>query len=150
MAINDVVTLHQPICLYSAAGGKVNRKIAHTRWTVDHSVPGRWIARFLVSAERWTTRRLEYFNRFSATSSGKVFFGPSAFRSLWDLFEDRARYKKWSSTTKGLLLGAFFFAEGPPSKNTFGSVICELTQHEGTSRSYNLGSFGMTTPWDEG
>jgi hypothetical protein len=43
------------------------------------------------------------------------------------------------------LLGAFFFVEGPPSKNTFGSVICELTQHKGTSRSYNPGSFGMTT-----
>jgi hypothetical protein len=29
--MNDVVTLHQPVCLYSAAGGKVNRQIAHTR-----------------------------------------------------------------------------------------------------------------------
>jgi hypothetical protein len=43
------------------------------------------------------------------------------------------------------LLGAFFFAEGPPSKNTFGRVICKQTQHEGISRSYNPRSFGMTT-----
>jgi hypothetical protein len=127
MAMNVVVTPHQPVCLYSVVGGKVNRQIAHTRWTVDHSAPGRWIARSLVSAERWTTRRLEYFNRFLATSLGKVFFGPSAFRSLWDFFTDQARYEKWSNTAKGLLLGAFFFAEGPPSENTFGSVICELT-----------------------
>jgi hypothetical protein len=45
-----------------------------------------------------------------------------------------------------ILLGAFFFAKGPPSKNTFGSVICELTQHGGTTQSYNSGSFGITTP----
>jgi hypothetical protein len=46
---------------------------------------------------------------------------------------------------KGLLLGVFFFAEGPPSKNTFGRVICKQTQHEGMCRSYNTGSFDMTT-----
>jgi hypothetical protein len=40
-------------------------------------------------------------------------------------------------------LGACFFIEGPPSKNTFGSMIRELTQHEGTSRSYNPESFGI-------
>jgi hypothetical protein len=32
----------------------------------------------------WATSRPEYFNHFSATSSEKVFFGPSAFRSLED------------------------------------------------------------------
>jgi hypothetical protein len=31
--------------------------------------------------------------------------------------------KKRSSTAKGLLLGVFFFAEGPQGKNTFGKVI---------------------------
>jgi hypothetical protein len=46
---------------------------------------------------------------------------------------------------KGLLLGACFFTEGPPSKNTFGSMICELTHHEGASRSYNPESFGIMT-----
>jgi hypothetical protein len=60
MAMNDVVTLHQPVCLYSAAGEKAT-------------------ARSPTLAERWTARRLEYYNHFSATSSGKVFFGPSAF-----------------------------------------------------------------------
>jgi hypothetical protein len=63
MAMNVVVTPHQPVCLYSAAGG-------------------RRTAMPLALAERWTVRRLEYYNCFSATSSGKVFFGPSAFRSL--------------------------------------------------------------------
>jgi hypothetical protein len=46
---------------------------------------------------------------------------------------------------KGLLLGACFFAKGPLSKNTFGSMICESTQHEGTSRSYDPESFGIVT-----
>ena len=40
-------------------------------------------------------------------------------------------------------MGACFFIEGPSSKNTFGSMICELTQHEGTSRRYNPESFGI-------
>jgi hypothetical protein len=145
MAMNAVVTPHLPVCLYSAAGGKVNRQISRTHWMVDHSASGRWIDRSLVPAERWATWCLEYFNRFSATSSGKVFFGPSAFRSLRDFFTDQARYEKWSSTVKGLLLGACFFTEGPPSKNTFGSMIRELTQHEGTSRSYNPESFSIIT-----
>jgi hypothetical protein len=66
------------------------------------------------------TSRLEYFNRFSATSSGKVFFGPSAFRSLGDFFTDQAHYEKRSSIMKGLLLGVCFVAEDPVRRNTFG------------------------------
>jgi hypothetical protein len=31
MAMNVVVTTHLPVCLYSAAGGKVNRQVARTR-----------------------------------------------------------------------------------------------------------------------
>jgi hypothetical protein len=44
-----------------------------------------------------------------------------------------------------LVLGACFFTKVSPSKNTFGGMICELTQHEGTSRSYNPESFGIMT-----
>jgi hypothetical protein len=143
--MNVVLTLHQPVCLYSAAGGRVNRQISRTRSTVDRSAPGRRIARQLVSTERWITRRLEYFNRFSATSSGNVFFGPSAFRSLCDFFEDRARHKKRSSTVNGLLLGTCFFTEDPISKNTFGRTAHKQTQHEGTGRSYDPGSFSIVT-----
>jgi hypothetical protein len=80
-----------------------------------------------------------------ATSSGKVFLD-LRHSEAFEIFRESCSLQKRSSTAKGLLLGAFFFTEGPPSKNTFGSVICELTQHEGTSRSYNSGSFGMTTP----
>jgi hypothetical protein len=75
----------------------------------------------------------EYLNRFSATSSGKVFFGPSAFRSLREFFAGRARYEKRSGTVKGLLLGVCFIAEGPIRRNTFG----RLTQR----RSYQSESF---------
>jgi hypothetical protein len=49
--------------------------------------------------------RADYFNRFSPTSSGKVFFGSSASRSLKDFFTDQARYEKRSSTAKGYCWG---------------------------------------------
>jgi hypothetical protein len=52
-------------------------------------------------------------------------------------FVDQARYEKQSSTAKGLLLGAFLFAEDPLSKNTFGKMICKQAQHEDICRSYN-------------
>jgi hypothetical protein len=85
---------------------------------------------------------MEYFNRFSATSSGKVFFGPSAFRSLGDFFTDQARYEKRSSTAKGLLLGACFVAKDPVRRNTFDSssqkAVPKLSsiklQHSGMSQ----------------
>jgi hypothetical protein len=83
--------------------------------------------------------RSEYFNRFSATSSGKVFFGPSAFRSLGEFFTDQAHYEKRSSTTKGLLLGVCFIAEGPVRRNTFGRSTRKQR------RSYHPGSFGIVT-----
>ena len=64
--------------------------------------------------------RARQLYRFPATSSGKVFFGPSALRSLGDFFTDQARYEKRSSTAKGLLLGVCFVAEDPEERNTFG------------------------------
>jgi hypothetical protein len=146
MAMNDVVTPHLPVCLYSAAGGKVNRQVActhwavaRTRWTVDHSAPGKWINRSFVPAAWWATSRSKYFNRFSATSSGKVFFGPSALRSLGDFFTDQARYEKRSSTAKGLLLGVCFVAEDPVRRNTFGRSSQKQCQ------SCNPWSFGIAT-----
>jgi hypothetical protein len=67
--------------------------------------------------------RARKFYRFPATSSGKVFFGPSASLSLRDFFTDQARYEKRSSTAKGLLLGPCFVAEGPAGRNTFGKSV---------------------------
>jgi hypothetical protein len=90
---------------------------------------------FSYSNTRGVTLALQYFNRFSATSSGKVFFGPSTFRSLRDFFADQARYKKRSSTAKGLLLAVCFVAEGPIRRSTFG----RLTR----SRSYQSEGFGV-------
>jgi hypothetical protein len=65
--------------------------------------------------------------RFPATSSGKVFFGPSASRSQETFFTDPARYEKRSSTAKGLLLGPCFVAEGPEGRNTFGKICLYVT-----------------------
>jgi hypothetical protein len=46
---------------------------------------------------------------------------------------------------KGLLLGAFFVAEGPLSRNTFERLAYKKTQREGTRRCYDLGSFDIVT-----
>jgi hypothetical protein len=76
--MNVVVTPHQHVCLYSAAGE-------------EGEPPDR--PHWLSSGPQWTVRRSEYFNHLLITSSEKVFFGPSAFRSLC-VFADRARYEK--------------------------------------------------------
>ena len=99
--MNAVVTSHLPVYLYSAAGGKVNRQATRTRRTVAriHLTVDRR-AREGESPDRvypsygGTTSHSEYLNRFSTTSSGKVFFGPSAFQSLREFFTGRARYEK--------------------------------------------------------
>jgi hypothetical protein len=84
------------------------------RWATGSEKVNRWRAR------NWCKMGTcdDYFNRFSPTSSGKVFFGSSASRSLEDFFTDQARYEKRSSTAKGLLLGVCFVAKDP-KKNTF-------------------------------
>jgi hypothetical protein len=71
------------------------------------------------------TSRADYFNRFSPTSSGKVFFGSSASRSLEDFFTDQARYEKRSSTAKGLLLGVCFVAEDPKEREHLRQILLE-------------------------
>jgi hypothetical protein len=41
IAMNDVVTSHLPVCLYSAAGGKVNRQgLPHRTNSHPHSLNG--------------------------------------------------------------------------------------------------------------
>jgi hypothetical protein len=69
------------------------------------------------------TARADYFNHFSPTSSGKVFFGSSASRSLEDFFTDQARYEKRSSTAKGLLLGVCFVAEDPKGREHLRQIL---------------------------
>jgi hypothetical protein len=127
MAMNAVVTSHLPVCLYSAAGGKVNRQVARTRANSHlHPLNGGPLP-----AVWWATSRLEYFNRFSATSPGKVFFGPSAFRSL----EEFSRIKlvtKNDLAPRRATVGACFVAEGPLRRNTFERSAYNQTQREGT------------------
>jgi hypothetical protein len=72
-----------------------------------------------------TTLSADYFNRFSPMSSGKVFFGSLASRSLEDFFTDQARYEKRSSTTKGLLLGVWFVAEDPKERDHLRQILSE-------------------------
>ena len=75
MSMNAVVTPHLPVCLYSIAGGKVNRQAARTRWTVTRT---RWTVDHGAQEDESPDRAYplyggialhsEYLNRFSTTS----------------------------------------------------------------------------------
>jgi hypothetical protein len=78
-------------------------------------------------AERWTIRRLKYFNHFLTMSSRKVFFGPSAFRSL-------RVFRGPSSLRKNDLAQRRGYCWGSSSpwkvsrKNTFDKIIQRLVK----------------------
>jgi hypothetical protein len=63
---------------------------------------------------------MDYFNRFSPTSSG-IFGIPKPTR----LFTDQALYEKRSSTAKGLLLGVCFVAEDPKGREHLRQILSE-------------------------
>jgi hypothetical protein len=87
MAMNVVVTPHQPVCLYSVAGeeGELPDRL---HW-LSGGPPEAWNI-LIVSWQRAQGRC------FSDLRHSKAFV----------FFADRARYEKQSSTAKGLLLGS--------------------------------------------
>jgi hypothetical protein len=97
MAMNDVVTPHQPACLYSAAGGE--GEPPHRSHWLSGGPSDVWNI-IIVSQQRAQGRC------FSDLRHSETFV----------FFADRARYEKQSGTAKGLLLGVFSFAEGPQGK----------------------------------
>jgi hypothetical protein len=99
MAMNVVVTPHQPVCLYSVVGG--GEPPGHL-----HSLNGGPLDAWNIII---VTRQRAQGRCFSDLRHSEAF----------EFFADRARYKKRSITVKGLLLGTFFSTEGPLSKNTF-------------------------------
>ena len=75
IVINAMVTSHLPVCLYSAAGGKVNRQAARTRrtvarthWPVDRSAQEDESPDRAYPFYGETAFHSEYLNRFSTTS----------------------------------------------------------------------------------
>jgi hypothetical protein len=94
MAMNVVVTSHQPICLYSVAG-EVGEPPYRLHW-LSEGQPEAWNI-LIVSRQRGEGRCFSDLRHFEA----------------FEFFADWARYEKRSSTAKGLLLGVFFPAEGP-------------------------------------
>jgi hypothetical protein len=104
MTMNAVVTPHQPVCLYSATGGE--GEPPDRLHSLNGGPSGAWNI-IIVSRQRAQGRC------FSDLRHSEAFV----------FFTDRARYEKRSSTAKGLLLGAFFSAEGPQGKNTFDKTI---------------------------
>jgi hypothetical protein len=88
MAMNVVVTSHLPICLYNAAGGKVNHRVARTRRTVtrtrrtvDHyplcGGPPHACSTLIVSQQRAQGRCFSDLQHFEAL---KIFHGSSSLR----------------------------------------------------------------------
>jgi hypothetical protein len=109
MAINVVVTPHQPVYLYSAAGEE-GKPPCRLHW---------------LSGGLFNARNILIVFRQEAHGT--------CFSDLWHseafvFLADRAHYEKRSSTVKGLLLGVFFSAEGPQGKNTFGKMIHRLAE----------------------
>jgi hypothetical protein len=102
MTMNVVVTLHQPICLYSAVGGEGEPPCC------SHWLSGgpSCVWNIIIVSRQGSQGRC-----FSDLQHSEAFV----------FFADRARYEKRSSTAKGLMLGVFF-AEGPLGKNTFGKT----------------------------
>jgi hypothetical protein len=115
MAMNDVVTPHQPVCLYSDAGGE--GELPHCSHWLSGGPSGVWNI-IIVSRQRAQERC------FSDLRHSEAFV----------FFADRARYEKRSSTAKGLLLGVFSSTEGPQGKNTFGKTVYRKVRHEDVSR----------------
>jgi hypothetical protein len=87
--MNDVVTSHQPVFLYSAAGGE-GEPPYRLHWLSGAPIDDR--NTLIVSRQRAQERC------FSDLRHSEAFV----------FFVDRARYVKQSSTAKGLLLGVFF------------------------------------------
>jgi hypothetical protein len=109
MAMNDVVTLHQPVCLYSVVGE-------------EGEPPNRlhWLSGGPPEAQNIL---IVYRQR----AQGRCFLDLQH-SEAFVFFADRARYEKRSSTAKGLLLGVFFSTEGTQGKNTFDKMIKKLAQ----------------------
>ena len=125
MAMNVVVTLHQPVCLYSAVGGQ-GEPPYRSHWLSGALAAGgegkppyhlHWL-----SGGPPEARNILIVSRQRA--QGRC-FSDLRHSEAFVFFADRARYEKRSSTAKGLLLGAFFSAEGPLSKNTFDKIACK-------------------------
>jgi hypothetical protein len=114
--MNVVVTPHQPVCLYSVAGGE-GEPPYRLHWLNGGPSDDRNI--LIVSRQQAQGRCFSDLRH----SEALVFF------------VDRARYEKRSSTAKGLLLGVFFPVEGPQGKNTFGKIIQRHTRHDDAKES---------------
>jgi hypothetical protein len=108
MAMNAVVTPHQLVCLYSAAGGE-GEPPYRSNWLSGGPSGVQNI--IIVSRQR----------------AQGMYFSDLRHSEAFVFFMDRARYEKRSSTAKGLLLGVLFPAEGPQGKNTFGKILQRYT-----------------------
>ena len=128
--MNVVVTSHLHVCLYSAAGGKVNRQGLQHRTNIHpHSLNGgphssrRRIGGERVIGARWVMRATIILIVSRQRAQGRCFSGSSASRSLEDFSRIKLVTKNDLAPRKGLLLGLCFVAEGLQGRSGF--IMCE-------------------------
>jgi hypothetical protein len=92
MAMNAVVTLHQPVCLYNAAGGKVNHQTAvlAERWTTrysegeppdcPHSLNGGPLVAWSILIVSWQRAQGRCFSDLRHSEAFEIFRGSSSLR----------------------------------------------------------------------
>jgi hypothetical protein len=106
--MNVAVTSHQPFCLYSPAGeeGELPKRVY-------------WLNGGPTSA--WNIL-IVFYNKVRE-GVFRTFGIPKPSYYLWI----ELVMKKRSSTTKGVLLGVFFFVEDPQNKDTIGKVVLKIS-----------------------
>jgi hypothetical protein len=125
MAMNVVVTPHQPVCLYSAAGGE-GEPPYRSHW-LSGGPSG--VHNIIIVARQRTQGRCFLDLRHS-----------ESFMS----FADRARYEKRYSTTKGYCWGSSFLLKVPKAKTPLAEYCKNIRNMKvqpeddaNRSRSYN-------------
>ena len=103
--MNVVVTSHLPVCLYSAAGKKVNRQDFYTRQTVARTRCT--VGRKNQNSEPawWDRYALENYIVSRQRAQGRCFLDLRLPEAQETFFTDQARYEKRSSAAKGATVG---------------------------------------------
>ena len=117
--MNAVVTSHLPVCLYSAAGKKVNRQDFYTRQTAAHTRCAVGRRHQIVNLQGGTAMRSETVSFLDNELREGVFrtFGFLKPKRLFSRI--KLVTKNDLAPRKGLLLGLCFVAEGLQGRSGF-------------------------------
>jgi hypothetical protein len=134
--MNVVVTSHLPVCLYSAAGKKVNRQDFYTRQAAARTRCAVGRKDQTVNLHGGTATRSETVS-FLDNELREGVFRTFGFLKPKRLFHGSSSLRKRSSTAKGLLLGSCFVAEGPAGRSCL-NVMPKGAVHEASELQTDL------------